>query len=154
MRLRRRDKDSEDLRLHLHLFHSGMKIFISYRRDDNHGYIGPVVRGIYERLSSRYGEESVFMDVDTIPPGVDFVEYLGEAVSRSEVLLAIIGDHWVELLQDRSEDEDDFVRIEIESALNRSIPVIPRPRGACGHARRGRTSGFDGGIGSPTRSQC
>lgn len=102
-----------------------LRLFISYRRDDNYTHIRPVVRNIYERLADHYGEANVFMDVDTIPPGADFVEFLGAAVARANILLAVIGDQWVDHLQCRLEDEDDFVRIELESALKRSIPIVP-----------------------------
>ncbi len=102
-----------------------LRLFISYRRDDNYTHIRPVVRNIYERLADHYGDANVFMDVDTIPPGADFVEFLGAAVARADVLLAVIGEQWVDHLQRRAEEEDDFVRIELESALERSIPIVP-----------------------------
>jgi len=100
-------------------------VFISYRRDDSGGYAGR----IYDRLTSRLGRESVFFDVDTIPPGRDFVEVLSERVGKCDALLAVIGKHWV-LSADaqnrrRLDDPKDFVRIEIEAALDRNVPVIP-----------------------------
>ena len=100
-------------------------VFISYRREDSGGYAGR----IFDRLTSRLGRESVFFDVDTIPPGRDFVEVLSERVGKCDALLAIIGKHWA-LSADaqnkrRLEDPNDFVRIEIEAALNRDVPVIP-----------------------------
>jgi hypothetical protein len=100
-------------------------VFISYRRDDSGGYAGR----IYDRLTSRLGRENVFFDVDTIPPGRDFVDVLSERVGKCDALLAVIGKHWV-LSADsenarRLDDPQDFVRIEIEAALNRDVPVIP-----------------------------
>ena len=100
-------------------------VFISYRRDDSGGFAGR----IYDRLSSRLGRENVFFDVDTIPPGRDFVEVLSERVGKCDALLAVIGKHWV-LSADlenrrRLDDPQDFVRIEIEAALSRNVPVIP-----------------------------
>ena len=72
---------------------------------------------------------AVFKDVDSIPLGFDFKEYLDEKVSECNVLLAIIGDRWLEARDStgrrRLENPYDFVRIEIESALSRGIPVIP-----------------------------
>ncbi|MBA3431031.1 MAG: PD40 domain-containing protein, partial [Actinobacteria bacterium] len=69
------------------------------------------------------------MDVDTIEPGVDFAEVLGAAVGSCEVLLAIIGDHWLTMEDDtgrrRLENPDDFVRLEIGAALDRNVRVIP-----------------------------
>ncbi len=99
------------------------KIFISYRREDT----SYQTTTIYEFLRSRFGEEDVFMDVDTIPAGVDFREYLHEAVSGCDVLLAVIGEHWLVDRQGnrRLEDARDFVRIELEAALQRHIRLIP-----------------------------
>ena len=100
-------------------------VFISYRRSDS----AYPAQYIYETLASHFGEESVFLDVDNIPIGVDFHEYLDNAVSKCDVLLTVIGERWLnttnEVGERRLDDPDDFVRIEIESALSRGIPVIP-----------------------------
>jgi hypothetical protein len=76
-----------------------------------------------------FGKVSVFKDVDSIPLGLDFKEYLDEKVGECNVFLAIIGDRWLEERDStgkrRLDDPTDFVRIEIESALGRRIPVIP-----------------------------
>ena len=100
-------------------------IFISYRRDDSEfpSHL------IYNKLCERFHSESVFIDVDAIPPGVDFREHLSQAVAKCDVLLAVIGKHWLDITDSngrrRLEDDKDFVRIEIESALARGIPAIP-----------------------------
>ena len=100
-------------------------VFICYRRDDTAGYAGR----IYDTLRTAFGRASLFMDVDNIAPGVDFVEDLGRAVARCDVLLAIIGPHWLAPAgaagKPRLDDANDFVRVEIESALRRGILVIP-----------------------------
>ena len=100
-------------------------VFISYRRDDSGGFAGR----IYDRLASRLGRENVFFDVDTIPPGRDFVDVLSERVGKCDALLAVIGKHWVSSADSenhrRLDDPQDFVRIEIEAALSRNVPVIP-----------------------------
>jgi hypothetical protein len=76
-----------------------------------------------------FGRKPVFKDVDSIPLGTDFKEFLGKQVSNCSVLLAIIGDRWLDARglggMRRLDDPDDFVRLEIESALERGIPVIP-----------------------------
>jgi hypothetical protein len=104
-------------------------VFISYRRDDS----AYAATAIYERLAASFGAESVFFDVDSIPPGGDFVEYLRQAVDRCDALLVMIGNQWLGA-QYRSgpkqgtrrlDDRNDFVRIEIEVALSLKIPVIP-----------------------------
>ncbi len=104
---------------------SGGQAFISYRRSDSSDIVGR----IYDRLAEDFGEEPIFKDVDDIPLGVDFKEFLDQKVSECTVLLAVIGDRWVNASdaagKKRLDDPNDFVRIEIESALRRDIPVIP-----------------------------
>src|SRR4051794_11039506 len=95
-------------------------IFLSYRRDD----AADITDRIYESLVTRFGRDCVFMDVDSMPPGVDFPRYLDEQVSRCRVFVTVIGRRWLELLGERQRDVD-FVRIEVESALCRKIPIIP-----------------------------
>ncbi len=96
-------------------------IFVCYRRDDSAGYAGR----LYDHLSAELGDPHVFMDVDAIPPGEDFRKVLEERVGRCDVLLAIIGRRWVPKLRDAATDDSDYVRIEIETALNLGIKVIP-----------------------------
>jgi hypothetical protein len=100
-------------------------VFISYRREDS-----PDVTGrIYDRLVQIYGKDSVFKDIDSIPFGTDFRKYLSSAIGQCEAVLVVIGEHWLTVTnadgKPRLEDEGDFVRMEIEAALERSIPVIP-----------------------------
>ena len=83
---------------------------------------------IYDRLVQRFDKAQVFKDVDSIPLGVDFREHLGGVVGKCDVLLAVIGDGWLaadSTGRRRVDDTKDFVRIEIEAALQRNIPVIP-----------------------------
>lgn len=100
-------------------------IFISYRRDDSAGYAGR----IHDRLSGAFGPERTFMDVDNIPIGVNFVDALSSEVAKCDVLLALIGRRWLDAADEdgarRLDDPADFVRIEIEAALQRGIPVVP-----------------------------
>ena len=100
------------------------KIFLSYRRDDSADATGR----IYDRLVQRFGKEQIFKDVDSIPLGVDFREHLGDVVGRCHLVLVVIGDRWIDAGTAgarRLDDAADFVRIEIESALERKIPVVP-----------------------------
>ena len=100
-------------------------IFVSYRRSDS----ADVAGRIYDRLVGKFGKDPIFKDVDSIPLGLDFKDYLEQKVSECDALLAIIGDHWLDASDSsgkrRLEDPTDFVRIEIQSALARGIPVIP-----------------------------
>ncbi len=101
------------------------QIFICYRRDDS----AYVTGHINDRLRSEFGDESIFTDVDRIALGVDFRTTLDRMVSECQILLAVIGEDWLTVRNQEGElrlqDPADFVRIEIESALQRSIPVIP-----------------------------
>ena len=93
-------------------------IFISYRRSDSIAETGR----IYDRLVLEFGRDNIFKDVDSIPFGVDFAQHIDQEVGRCQVLLVVIGTAW---LTDRLQDPNDFIRLEIESALNRDIRVIP-----------------------------
>jgi serine/threonine protein kinase len=101
------------------------RVFICYRREDS---LDATDR-LYEKLAAHFGEDFVFMDVDTIPPGRDFRQYLSQSVRECDVLLAIIGDHWLGSQtpagRQRLEDPADFVRLEIQTALQSEIPVVP-----------------------------
>lgn len=101
-------------------------IFINYRREDTQDFAD----SLYVRLEKAFPREKIFMDVDNIPLGRDFVEVLDEQVSRCEVLLVVIGKNWFGKkektdLPSRLHDPKDFVRLEISAALARNILVIP-----------------------------
>jgi invasion protein IalB len=101
------------------------RIFINYRRDDSIGTAGR----LHDRLVQAFGRKNLFMDIDTIPAGVDFVEHLNTQVAKCDVFLAVIGPRWLDAKDDggrrRIENPDDFVTIEIVAALARDIRVIP-----------------------------
>ena len=100
-------------------------IFISYRREESAAQAGR----LYDRLSDRFGEDRVFMDVDSIAIGTDFTRAVIRAVSGCNILLALIGRDWPSITDStgrrRIDDPDDFVRVEIETALQRDIRVVP-----------------------------
>ena len=101
------------------------KIFINYRRGDDPGNSGR----LFDHLQKAFQPEQLFMDVDSIAPGLDFVQVLGEQVANCDVLLAVIGKGWIEARDTtgarRLDYPEDFVRIEIASALNQGKRVIP-----------------------------
>ncbi|HKN20387.1 MAG TPA: TIR domain-containing protein [Terracidiphilus sp.] len=103
---------------------SNKSVFISYRRHDS-----PHITGrIYDRLVTEFGKDAIVKDVDSFALGLDFREQLREEVGRCAVLIAVVGKNWNPLGdsgEPRLSDPRDFPRIEIESALNRNIPVIP-----------------------------
>lgn len=103
------------------------KIFISYRRSDTGFGADRVHEAALDYVSD---PADVFMDIDGIPPGVDFVDFISDRVAECDVLFALIGRDWLnashpETDKRRLDDPDDFVRIEIASALSRNIPVVP-----------------------------
>src|SRR5687768_99152 len=100
------------------------RIFLNYRRDDSAGHAGR----LYDELVHRFGGEHVFMDVDTIAAGADFVEVIERAVDASDVVLVLIGKRWLTGTDARSRrlhDPDDFVRVEIATAFERDKRIIP-----------------------------
>ena len=100
-------------------------IFISYRRDDSAGHAGR----LFDRLVARFGKGAVFMDVEGIEAGVDFVETIEKAVGGCDVLLAVIGRGWLDSRDSegkrRLDDDQDFIRLETSAALARNVRVIP-----------------------------
>src|SRR5215813_4855936 len=101
------------------------RIFINYRRGDDPGNTGR----LFDRLQEAFRPEQLFMDVDNIAPGLDFVHVLEQQVGQCDALLAVIGPRWLDALDHqgnrRLDNPDDFVRIEIESALSQGKRVIP-----------------------------
>jgi uracil-DNA glycosylase len=101
------------------------RIFISYRRQDSEGYVGR----LYDHLLLHFEAGDVFMDVDAIKPGADFIQTLEEAIAGCDVLIAVIGPQWAAVTDEsgtrRLDLWDDFVRIEIASALKQNKLVIP-----------------------------
>jgi hypothetical protein len=100
-------------------------IFISYRREDSAPYAGR----IYDRLCARFGAEHVFMDVDDILPGADFAEQIRAKISSSDAVVAVIGTNWPSARDEkgapRLAEPNDFVRLELASALQLGRLIIP-----------------------------
>ena len=100
-------------------------IFVSYRRQDTSGTAGRLT----DRLIARFGADQVFIDVNSIGPGLDFRDEIERAVAACGVLLAVIGPRWVSVTGEdgrrRLEDPDDVVRLEVEAALKRNVRVVP-----------------------------
>jgi len=99
-------------------------IFLSYRRTDAPGHAGR----LYDRLVDRFGETSVFKDLDSMEPGADFGEVIEDTVARCDALIAVIGRDWLAADEGglrRLDTPDDWVRLEIGNALERNVRVIP-----------------------------
>jgi len=101
------------------------KLFISYRRADSLDTTGR----IYDRLASNFGEENIFRDIDSISGGEDFREIISDSVTACKVILAIIGKEWVDARDDKNQKRlnspNDFVRIELETGMEKNVPIIP-----------------------------
>ena len=101
------------------------RLFINYRREDTAPYAGR----LYDRLTAHFGPGQVFIDIDQIEPGEDFVEAINAKVGACDVAIISIGPVWLRATdasgKRRINDTEDFVRMEILAALQRNIRVIP-----------------------------
>jgi hypothetical protein len=100
-------------------------IFINYRRGGDQAAAGR----LYDQLEGTFTRARIFFDVDSIPPGWDFTEELAQRVNQCDIFLAIIGRHWADVVDSdggrRLENPNDWVRVEIESALRLGKHIIP-----------------------------
>jgi|APSaa5957512622_1039677.scaffolds.fasta_scaffold29462_2 hypothetical protein len=101
------------------------RIFISYRRSDSEGYVGR----LYDHLIQQFDKNEIFLDVGTIKPGEDFVTVINQTVGSCDALIAVIGPRWLDVTDKhgnrRIDNPKDFVRLEIATALERNILVVP-----------------------------
>jgi TIR domain len=117
------------------------RIFINYRQEGTSGHAGR----LYDALAARFGRGHVFMDIDAIPPGADFAKVVNEYVGSSDVVIALIGKHWTTVVDQqgrrRIDKPEDWVRVELETALERSDTRVIRRwcRGAGPGAGRAAT---------------
>ncbi len=100
-------------------------VFINYRRGETAGE----ARALFNELAAILGKNAVFMDVDNITLGRDFRQVLQERLASCKLMLALIGRNWLQEKNAsglrRLDDASDFVRLEIEAALKRNIPIAP-----------------------------
>ncbi len=100
-------------------------IFISYRRSDQAG----MAARLYEKLVAKFGRDRLFIDVDSIELGADFAQVVEYALGRCRIFIAVIGPDWLmaedEFGSRRLDNPNDYVRLEIESALGSCARVIP-----------------------------
>jgi hypothetical protein len=100
-------------------------IFVAYRRSDSLSMVARIRQG----LIAHFGDGVLHLDMDSVPVGTDVRSYLGMGIAQSKVLLAIISPQWLTSIDPRSNrriaDPDDSVRIEIEAALKRGMPIVP-----------------------------
>ena len=84
---------------------------------------------LHDRLAQTFGRDNLFMDVDHIPVGTDFVAHLNNQVTACDVFLVVIGSNWLYAKDEsggrRLDNPEDFVASEIAAALARDTRVIP-----------------------------
>ena len=100
------------------------KIFVSYRRQDSLHF----TRVLKTRIEGRFGKKSIFRDLDNIPIGVNFRKHAEAAISQCQAMLLVIGDKWLatgDTGKSRLFDPHDTLRMEIETALAREVPIVP-----------------------------
>src|SRR5215472_2307585 len=104
---------------------SSRGIFLSYRRED----AAPYARLLQRELRERFPDVSVFMDLDSIEAGLPFAEVIREALDSCAALVALIGRQWATLAdekgQRRLDNPGDYVRFEVQTALERGVRVLP-----------------------------
>ena len=101
-----------------------VKIFVNYRRDHS----GPTAGRLREKLRREFGDKNVFMDVDSIPVGVDFEKHLQDTLDKSAIVLWLIGRDWLNVSDAngrRLDNASDYVRTELTRAFALSKKVIP-----------------------------
>ena len=100
-------------------------VFISYRREDS----AAEAHRLHEALAARLGADNVFIDVEDIAPGDNFPAAIEEKIGFCDALVAVIGRSWSTCTgadgRRRLDDPDDWVRLEIASALEREMKVLP-----------------------------
>ena len=101
-------------------------VFICYRRRDSQYITGRIC----DRLKENFSKEAIFMDVDSIPLGVNFRHHLNQQIKSCKVALAVIGEQWLSIADEatgrpRLKNRQDHVRIEIETTLRLQVPLIP-----------------------------
>lgn len=100
-------------------------LFISYRRSDSR----EESRRIKDAVSTYFGKEFVFIDEDAIPASVDFRKSIKDAIKNCVAMIVVIGKNWLDASDSsghrRLDDAEDYVRIELETALSRYVPIYP-----------------------------
>jgi hypothetical protein len=126
-------------------------IFICYRRADAEGWAGR----LSDSLKAELGSVNIFRDIDDIPPGVEFDAYINDAVGSCNVLIALIGPRWLTVTDKngvrRLDDPNDFIPLEILTALKRNVRVIPA---LVGDARMPEMNQLPEGIKALARRQA
>ena len=121
----------------------GGSIFISYRRSNAEAWAGR----IYDRLLPDIGKSKLFVDVDAMPPGENFVDVIKQKIAEADLVLVLIAPGWANVKDKhnnlRLEQEDDPVRIELATALSLGKSLLPV---LCGDAEMPPSSALPGPL--------
>jgi hypothetical protein len=100
-------------------------VFITYRGEDSRSY-GAL---LFTELARQFGEDQVFLDCESVPPGADFVRELLLRVRSAHIVLAVIGPRWLTAADSAGrrliDDPDDWIRRELVEAFDAGVRVIP-----------------------------
>ena len=104
----------------------GKKVFICYRRADS----GWAARAVFEALAKHISTDDIFMDVESIAIGANFVSVVDEWISKCDIALIIIGHQWLDITDPntgarRLDNPKDYVRVEVRQSLRRGVLVVP-----------------------------
>ena len=102
---------------------------------------------MYDRLRDEFGRDNVFIDVDTLRPGDDFMEAMRDRLAGCDPMLVVIGPRWASAVDGRErrrlDDENDYVRLEVQTALERGVRTIPGTGRTCGNAATAQSARAD-----------
>lgn len=100
-------------------------VFLSYRRDDAAHITGRIA----DAIAARIGRDRVFVDVDSVAPGEDFVRKIEASIQASGTFIAVIGSNWLTAAtpqgQRRIDLDGDFIRLEVRTALAAGLRIVP-----------------------------
>jgi len=101
------------------------RIFVSYRREDTSSATGRLT----DRLRERFGDDEVFRDLDTIDAGTEFSKAIVDSIREAKAVLVMVGREWLNSMRPdgvrRIDDPADYVRLEVELALESQVVLIP-----------------------------
>ncbi|MBI3823002.1 MAG: toll/interleukin-1 receptor domain-containing protein [Planctomycetes bacterium] len=107
-----------------------VRIFICYRHKDAPWPAASLYQTLRDHLTKASVPAEVFFDIDTIGAGEHFHKRIIDAIKRCDILLVVIGKKWLTLRSDKTggrrlDDDDDFVRLEIQAGLKHRVQIIP-----------------------------
>lgn len=101
------------------------KIFVNYRQKVSLMQAGRVS----DKIASHFGYSSIFHDKSSLIGGSNWKQDIENSINQCAVMVVVIGDGWLTQTNPdggrRLDDPNDYVAMEIATALERKITVIP-----------------------------